>query len=141
MLTFPLVSASLQKVTALWVVDGHVALSVEVTGPGIANADQERIFERFVRTADGRWAHDEPILIAEDEPRRPRSAPAADLVENLAADTADDPFAVRVHPGNLGRSRRSPSLSMNLCAAFSCSSVGLPSFVDGRLPGAVFHAK
>jgi len=53
MLTFPLVSESLQKVTTLWVVDGHVAVSVEVIGPGIAKADQERIFERFVRAADG----------------------------------------------------------------------------------------
>lgn len=53
MLTFPLVSKSLQKVTALWVVDGHVAVSVEVTGPGIAKAYQERIFERFVHAADG----------------------------------------------------------------------------------------
>ncbi len=42
MLTFPLVRTSLQKVTVLWVVDGHVALSVEVTGHGIAKVDQER---------------------------------------------------------------------------------------------------
>jgi hypothetical protein len=34
MLTFPLVRALLQKVTVLWVLDGRVALSVEVTGPG-----------------------------------------------------------------------------------------------------------
>ncbi|HWO59090.1 MAG TPA: hypothetical protein VNO31_03480 [Umezawaea sp.] len=33
--------------------DGHVALSVEVTGPVIAKVDQERIYERFVRVADG----------------------------------------------------------------------------------------
>ena len=38
MLTIPLVRALLQKVTVVWVVDGHVALFVEVTGPGIAKS-------------------------------------------------------------------------------------------------------
>jgi len=41
MLTFLLVRTSLRKVTGLWVVDGHIALSVEVIGPVIAEASGE----------------------------------------------------------------------------------------------------
>ena len=53
MLTFLLVRRSLRKVIGWWVVDGHVALSVEVTGPVIAKADQERAYERFVADGSG----------------------------------------------------------------------------------------
>jgi hypothetical protein len=49
MLTFLLVRTSLPKVTELGGGDGRVAPSVEVTSPGSAEVDQERIFERFVR--------------------------------------------------------------------------------------------